>query len=262
METKNTQLLNDTLEMTKLVLQATKTNGEQLKQTDGSLNSIGKEITALNNIAEEILAQEKEHNEVLSGIQDNQKVVYDTNASLLETASGITRVFEDNNETLATIAETIAHGDTQDKEAKNAFINEMSKKNDAYGENISVLSKQLSDTTERIDELDTRDTLAKLLEQVSTVSTSVNQLETKRNESQDALLDEFQKADENIKASIESLNSLSDYADQLVATFETAVSRIQTIDMKLDALSDEGSSDELVDEDDMIETQNQNTEGE
>lgn len=262
METKNTQLLNDTLEMTKLVLQATKANGEQLTQTDGSLNSIGKEITTLNNIAEEILAQEKEHNEVLSGIQDNQKVVYDTNASLLETASDITRVFKNNNETLTNIAETIAHGDKQDKEAKAEFIDEMSKKNDAYGENIGVLSKQLSDTTERIDELDTRDTLAKLLEQVSKVSTSVNQLETKRNESQDALLDEFQKADENIKASIESLNSLSDYADQLVATFETAVSRIQTIDMKLDALSDEGSLDELVDEEDIIETQNQNTEGE
>lgn len=262
MEAKNTQLLNDTLEMTKLVLQATQTNGERLEKTDSSLNGIGQNITALNKVAEEILEQEKEHNEVLSGIQDNQKIVYDTNASLLETASDITSVFENNTETLTDISQTIEQGNKKDKEAKDAFIAEMSKKNDTYGENIGMLSKQLTTTTNRLGELDTRDELAQLLEQVSSVSTSVHQLEGDREKSQQVILDEFQKAEENIKSSIASLDSLTEYADQLVATFETAVSRIQTIELKLDVLSDDDSLDELTDDDVVMATQNQNTEGE
>lgn len=262
MDPKNTQLLNDALEMTRLVLEATKTNGKQLEKTDSSLNGIGKDITALNSVAEEILAQEKEHSDVLRGIQDNQKVVYDTNASLLELASDITSVFENNTETLTDISQTIEHGNQQDKDAKNAFIEEMSKKNDTYGENIGVLSKQLADTTERIDELDTRDELSQLLEQVSNVSTSVNQLEESRNTNQQVLLEEFQKADENIQASLESLGNLTEYADELVTHIQKAVARIQTVDMKLDALSDDDEKNEVIDEEDVVETQNTDTEGE
>lgn len=262
------QLLNDTLEMTRLVLESTKTNGDQLATTDKSLNSIGKEITTLNNSAEEILEQEKEHNEVLRGIQDNQTVVYEKNASLLETASDLTSVFENNTETLSDISQTITQGNQQDKEAKDAFILEMTKKNDTYGEYVGVLSEQMESTTNRLGELDTREELGQLLEQISNVSTSVKNLETSRNENQQALLEEFQKADDNIKSSLESLNELTEHSNALISHIQTAVSRIQTIDMKLDALSDDDTDDTddsfdyLIDDGDVVDAQNTNTEGE
>ena len=275
MESKRTQLLNDTLEMTKLVLQSTQANGEQLEKTDTSLTGLGQDVTVLNRAAEGILEQEKEHNEVLNGIKDNQKIVYETNASLLETANNLTDVLDNNNETLVAIEDTLANGREQDKEAKDAFLNEMTKKNDNYAENVELLFNELTNTKQTLEDLDTHDELAKLLESVNTVATSVKGLDDNRETHQAELMEQFHKTEADIQTSIASLDNLTLHADQLVATFETAVSRIKTIELKINALSDDSEeleeSDGLSDDsegleesdgDGVEETQKQDTEGE
>ena len=268
MESKRTQLLNDTLEMTKLVLQSTQANGEQLEKTDTSLTGLGQDVTVLNRVAEGILEQEKEHNEVLHGIKDNQKIVYETNASLLESANSLTDVLDNNNETLVAIEDTLANGREQDKEAKDAFLNELTKKNDSYAENVGLLFNELAITKQTLEDLDTHDELAVLLESVNTVATSIKELDDNREKHKAELMGQFQKTETDIQTSIESLDNLTLHADQLVATFETAVSRIKTIEMKINALSDDSEEleelEELEDSDgDVVaETQKQDTEGE
>ena len=275
MESKRTQLLNDALEMTKLVLQSTQANGEQLEKTDSSLTGLGQDVTVLNRVAEGILEQEKEHNEVLHGIKDNQKIVYETNASLLESANNLTDVLDNNNETLVAIEDTLANGREQDKEAKDAFLNEMTKKNDSYAENVGLLFNELTNTKQTLEDLDTHDELAVLLESVNTVAASVKELDDNRETHQAELMGQFHKTETDIQTSIKSLDNLTLHADQLVATFETAVSRIKTIEMKINALSDDSEgleeSDGLSDDsegleesdgDVVAETQKQDTEGE
>ena len=288
METKRTQLLNDALEMTKLVLQSTQANGEQLEKTDASLMGLGQDVTVLNQVAEGILEQEKEHSEVLNGIKDNQKVVHETNASLLETANSLTDVLDNNNEALVTIEDTLANGREQDKEANDAFLNELTKKNDSYAENVELLFNELTDTKQTLEDLRPHDELAVLLESVDTVATSIKVLDDNRETHRAELMEQFHKTEADIQTSIESLDNLTLHADQLVATFETAVSRIKTIELKInalsgdseeledtDALSDDseeleeidtlsGDSEELedADEDIITETQKQDTEGE
>ena len=265
MESKRTQLLNDALEMTKLVLQSTQANGEQLEKTDTSLTGLGRDVTALNRVAEGILEQEKEHNEVLNGIKDNQKTVYETNASLLETANSLTDVFDNNNETLVSIEATLANGRAQDKEAADAFLNEMTKKNDSYAENVGLLFDELTNTKQALEDLNTHDELAALLESVSTVAASVKALDDKRETHQAELMGQFHKTEADIQTSIESLDNLTLHADQLVATFETAVSRLKTIELKINAVSDDSEELEELeesDEDVVAETQKQDTEGE
>lgn len=275
MESKRTQLLNDALEMTKLVLQSTQANGEQLEKTDASLTGLGQDVTVLNQVAEGILEQEKEHNEVLNGIKDNQKIVYETNASLLESANNLTDVLDNNNETLVNIEDTLANGREQDKEAKEAFLNEMTKKNDSYAENVGLLFNELTNTKQTLEDLNTHDELAVLLESVNTVATSIKELDDNRETHQAELMGQFHKTEADIQTSIKSLDNLTLHADQLVATFETAVSRIKTIELKINALSDDsedleesyGLSDdseelEESDGDVVAETQKQDTEGE
>ena len=263
MEAKRTQLLTDALELTRLVLSSTQANGEQLEKTDASLNNLGQDITALNKVAEDILAQGQEHNDVLLGIKENQQVVYETNASLLETAVGITDVFEKNKDTLVNIEQTLEHGNQQDQQSKDAFISEMSKKNDTYGQHVGALTEEISKTKRALDELNTHDELVQLLDYVSNVTTSVKELESNREKHREEVMNEFNKAETDIRSSIELLETLTTSADDLISTFETAVSRIKTIEFKIDALSEE--SDELDDEglDNVAEdTQNQTTEGE
>lgn len=255
MDAKHTQLLNDALEMVKLVLQSTEENGKQLEVTDNTLNGVGKSVTELNNIANEILKQEKDHNEILKDIAGQQETVKETNSALLETAQSITSVFSNNADTLDSIQQTISQGNEQNEQSKHEFIHEMSKKNESYSENVDKLFNELKNTKNTLSDLDTHDELAQLLEQVSSVSTAVKQLEAKREEQHNQMLSAFEKADENIKTSIESLDSLSTSASDLVSTFERAVSRIQTIEMKIDA-----QFDTALDED--HDTQNQDIEGE
>ena len=264
METKRTQLLNDALEMTKLVLQSTQANGEQLEKADTSLMDLGQDVTVLNQVAEGILEQEKEHNEVLNGIKDNQKIVYETNDSLLETANNLTDVLNNNNEALVTIEDTLADVREQDKEAKDAFLHELTKKNDSYAENVELLFNELTDTKQTLEDLRPHDELAVLLESVDTVATSIKALDDNRETHQAELMGQFHKTEADIQTSIESLDNLALHADQLVATFETAVSRIKTIELKINALSDDSEEleEEESDEDVIAEAQKQDTEGE
>lgn len=263
MEAKHTQLLNDNLEMTKLAVEVTKQNGEQLRKTDKSVTTVGQDIATLNQTASEILEEEKEHHDVLKGIQENQKVVNEKNGSLLETAKEITDIFENNTETLATIKETIETGNEQEAKAKETFMGQMEQKNDLYGKNIGMLFAQLTSTKEVLGSLDTHDELKQVLGQVQTVTESVNQLDEKRENHQSVLLEEFQKAETDIQSSIDALAKLQTQADELVETFETAVSRIGNIELKLDALSDEEdvNNDTALDVE-ADETQNQDIEGE
>lgn len=262
MESKRTQLLNDALEMTKLVLQSTQANGEQLEKTDASLTDLGQDVTVLNRVAEGVLEQEKEHNEVLKGIKDNQKIVYETNASLLETANNLADVFGNNNETLVAIEDALENGQEQDKEAKHELINEMTKKNDSYAENVGLLFNELTNTKQTLEDLNTHDELAALLESVNTVATSVKELDDSRETHQAELIEQFHKTETDIQTSIKSLDNLSLHAEQLAATFETAVARIKTIELKINALSDDSEGLEEGDEDVITETQKQDTEGE
>lgn len=262
MESKHTQLLNDSLEMTKLVLQSTQANGEQLEKTDASLTGLGQDVTELNRIAEGILEQEKEHNEVLNGIKDNQKIVYETNASLLETANSLTDVVDTNNETLVSIEAALANGREQDKAAKDAFLNEMTKKNDGYAQNVGLLFNELTNTKQVLEALDTHAELAELLESVSTVATSVKELDGNRETHRAELMGQFHKTEADIQVAIASLDNLTSHAGQLVSTFETAVSRIKTVELKINALSDDSEELEESDGDVVTETQKQDTEGE
>ena len=245
MEAKETQLLNDALELIRLTLQESKANGLQLGQTDIAVDTVGQGIVQLNKTASDILEQEKEHHNILVEMKENQEVVHETNAALLDTADSITQVFKNNSETLAHIEATIEHGNTQDKQAQETFFNELSNKNESYGENLSQLLHQLTDTKQTIQSLDTHDELKQLLSNVEDVQVAINTLEEGRMEQQALLSEQFVKAEEDIQASIATLNALQEQAGQLVDTFETAVARIGNIELKLDVLSDDENTEDV-----------------
>lgn len=237
MDANHTQILKDTKALMGLALTETKANGEHLQKTDDAVNTVGKEIVQLNKTAEAILDQEKEHHEVLSGMKENQEVVHKSNSALLKTATTITEVFDKNKETLSTIESLIDAGNTQSKQSNELFLNDLSEKNSEYSENVELVVSQLKTNQDTIKSLDTHEELKELLSNLERLQNAIGTLKEDREAHQTALFKQFENAEANSQTAIDTLSSLNEQTTQLVSTFETAVSRLGNIELKLESFS-------------------------
>lgn len=247
------QKVADTLELVTLTSEAVIENGNKLDEVDSNINGVGQSVVKLHKTSDTVIARITEQGDVLKEMNENQELVHESTEKLTETVKSTLEVFEENRNVLESIKEDIQAGNESEENTKTELLDVISDGNQKYTDKVAELLVSMDGIADEIVKLDVHDDINVLQQKLVAAEnelSNIHEFATKTDNETHERLDEIE---EQIGLVITGLNDLTAETQKINMTFETAIARMNNIDLKLDAVVDtEEESFSNDEENDMI----------
>lgn len=241
------QQVADTTELMSLIAESTIETGENLNKVDRTVTAVGKTVVGVHKTAKEVLKSVEEQTEVVNVVRDNQEKVQDTNKELTKTVNETLTAFHTNTEVLTQISDSIKAKDVDEQNRHETLVKEIQNDNSKYAEKVGDLIAILNDNKEEIKKLDVHKEVAELVAQLISVQENMDTTREFISKSDAAVDTRIGRLEDVMVRAVDVIeNSNTQFAD-INSVLETAISRLQTIELKLDTNDEQEVDTAIVD---------------
>lgn len=238
------QKVADTLELMTLTSEAVLENGNKLDSVDSNINGVGQSVVKLHKTSDTVIARITEQGDVLKEMNENQELVHESTEKLTETVKSTLEVFEENRNVLASIGEDIQAGNESEENTKTELLGVISDGNQKYTDKVAELLLSMDGITDEIIKLDVHDDIDVLQQKLIAAENELGNINEFASKTDAETHERLDKIEEHIGLVTTGLNELTAETQKINLTFETAIARMNNIDLKLDAVVDTEDEDE------------------
>lgn len=247
------QKVADTLELVTLTSEAVIENGNKLDDVDSNINGVGQSVVKLHKTSDTVIARITEQGDVLKEMNENQELVHESTEKLTETVKSTLEVFEENRNVLDSIKEDIQAGNESEENTKTELLDVISDGNQKYTDKVAELLVSMDGIADEIVKLDVHDDINILQQKLVAAENELSNIHEFASKTDTETHERLDEIEEQIGLVTIGLNDLKAETQKINMTFETAIARMNNIDLKLDAVVDtEEESFSNDEENDMI----------
>lgn len=250
------QKVADTLELMVLTSEGVLENGNKLESVDNNVNGVGQSVIELHKTAETVIERVAEQGDVLKEMNTNQELVHSATQTLTESVTDTLSLFEENKSVLANIETELKSGNENEETAKTELLGVIGEGHQKYTEKVTEVLSTVSDMKAEITKLDLHADVDTLKQKLENAESKLDGINTSATEHDTTVHERLDLIDQHVNSVIEGLNSLTSETQKIEATFETAIARLNKIDLKLDSVV-EAEDDKYEDVSDTMEEINE-----
>lgn len=242
------QKVADTLELVTLTSEAVRENENKLDTVDENINGVGQSVVKLHKTSETVIERITEQGDILKAMNGNQELVHESTKTLTDTVKSTLNVFEENRNVLESIKEDIHAGNESEENTKKELLGAISDGNQKYTDKVDELRLSMDKMTDEIIKLDVHDDINVLQQKLIAAEKELGNINESASKTDTATHERLDEIEEQIGLITTGLNDLTAETQKINMAFETAIARMNNIDLKLDAVVD--TEDELFSNDD------------
>ena len=180
-------------------------------------------------------------------MKENQEYVHESTEKLTETVKSTLEVFEANRGLLESIEEDIQAGNESEENSKTELFNVIRDGNEKYTDKVLELLSSIDGIAEEITKLDVHEDIHVLQQKLTAAETEIGKINEFASKNDADMHERLDQIEENIGLVTTGLTSLTDETQKINLAFETAIARMNNINLKLDVIVN--SEDESFDND-------------
>lgn len=238
------QKVADTLELVTLTSKAVLENENKLDAVDANINGVGQSVVKLHKASDNVIARINEQGEILKEMNENQEFVHESTEKLTETIKSTLNVFEENRDVLESIKEDIKSGNESEENTKTELLSTISDGNQEYTDKVAELLLSMDKITDEIIKLDVHDDINVLQQKLDTAKNELDNIHEFVSKTDNDAHERLDTIEEQLELVTTGLNELTTETQKINLAFETAIARMNNIDLKLDAVVDTEDDDE------------------
>lgn len=238
------QKVADTLELVTLTSKAVLENENKLDAVDANINGVGQSVVKLHKTSDTVIARINEQGEILKEMNENQEFVHESTEKLTETIKSTLNVFEENRDVLESIKEDIKSGNESEENTKTELLSTISDGNQKYTDKVDELLSSMDKITDEIIKLDVHDDINVLQQKLDTAKNELDNIHEFVSKTDNDAHERLDAIEDQLELVTTGLNELTTETQKINLAFETAIARMNNIDLKLDAVVDTEDDDE------------------
>lgn len=249
------QQVADTMEVVKLIASTQVESREAQDKLDNTVNKVGRDILETKSAVDDVHAQSKEQTEVIGMIRDSQHSVAET---IKETNSTATETLEKVKESQDVVGQVLtALNDASASEGENheALLKALDIHNGNYDAKTQELIDSFAEARTSVEKLDPHDALSEILTVMNETKDAIAQSDAAEVDRQRELMARLEEVNHNYEEATQQLSALNEKTNSLTSDFEVAISRLDTVGLKLDAVSNTDVIDSSVESESAVENE-------
>lgn len=234
------QTVKDTHELLNLVSETVVENSENLTAVDTNMNKLGGDVVKLHETAEAAKSGIDKQNQSIEDVRENQEIVKESNIKLVDGINQTLNSFGESEQSLEDIKEKLDAQKEKDIENHSEVLEKLDLTNTEYANNVKSFESAVTEVSDKIETLDVHEKLENVLESLGKIVEKQRELEDRQATNNTTNTDKLTKITDEINSAVERMSVLSTETDELKSDFLTSIARMKNIDVKLEAILDEG----------------------
>lgn len=238
----------DTLAMVSLMSETLVDTDSKLEKVSGGIDAVGTHVVQTHEFAKGAKEQVEHQNESLEEIRKGQEDVSSQSKELHDSINGTAGKIESQTEVLKTLHTAVTEDNQAQAENHKELMAAVDLSNGEFAEKVAQVDEKLDSTNQEIKTLDNTKLLQNVIDVINSAKSEMTKISEVANTNNQAVSDKIDNVGENINELVTKLSALSDYTDELNTDFQTAISRMSSINVKLEAVTESESAEPLADE--------------
>lgn len=252
------QKVSDTLSVVQSISETSKAANKNTETLDEHVGQVGRVVVDLHNTTEKTHTSVLNQEEVIKQVREGQFEIKKYNDNLAQIIADTVNKFDGHEEVLTSIKNILnAVNQTQDDHQKE-LLSKLDISNNQYAENVGELIRTLQSTNTEIEKIDANETLVALLKKVTETTGSLSDVKHSTDKYNEEVNDKLQELNQSLGNSITKLSELSENSQKISEDFQTAISRLNTISLKLDSTNELEETDKKGTDTDVVDDKSTN----